>query len=337
MENIKFEKNKYEFTSVSPIMLMNSSDSENKSEQISLFIEDLNIYSVFLKDLVNFPLKDRERNVALNLAYYIIENEQLKDNLILNRALNISKLSRATKIRSDYIKKWKDYIIAYCIILNSPEYKFIQDYLKIKLKEKNRGKNNNNKQKTYRGIVIKILSRNSAYILTSMGEFKRVKLSSALIVGSIAEGKKKMGPAVYKIPVSIMLLFLIIFGVNIYLKYTTVSTIVVVQTTSNIKLHTNIYNRVIYSYSPTERGKQLVSNINAQNKKLDEAIAEVLKYGVKNEMVTQENAVYITVTGEPLKYGELKETNKFIIENKIKAIINNCGVQQKLLKEINEE
>lgn len=337
MENIKFEKNKYEFTSVSPIMLMNSYDSEDKSDQIDLFIQDLNIYSVFLKDLVNFPLKDNERNIALNIAYYIIENEQLKDNLILNRALNISKLSRATKIRSDYIKKWKDYIIAYWIILNNPEYKFIQDYLKIKLKGKGHRKNSNNRQKTYRGIVIKILSRNSGCILTSMGEFKRVKLNTELIVGSIGEGKKKIGSSVYKIPICILFLFLIIFGVNIYSKYTSISTIVLVQTTSNIKLHTNIYDRVIYSYSPTERGKQLVSDINAQNKKLDEAITELLKYGIKNEMVTQENTIYITVTGQPLKYGDLKETNKFIIENKIKVIINNCGVQQKLLKEINEE
>ena len=229
MENIKFKKDKYEFTSISPIILMDSSDMDNRSNQINLLIEDLNIYNVFLKDLVNFPLKERERNIALNIAYYIIENEELKDNLNLTRHLNIHKLSRATKIRSDYIKKWKDYIIAYFIIINNPEYKFIQDYFKIKLNQRNKETRHNIvKQKTYRGIIIKILLHNSACILTSTGEFKKIKLNGELTLGAIGEGKKKIGSAIYKIPVCILLLFLIIFGFNIYSKYTTASSIIVV-------------------------------------------------------------------------------------------------------------
>lgn len=335
MESIKFKKDKYEFTSASPIMLINSSRNENRSDQIKLLLEDFNMYNVFLKDLVNFPLKEKERNIALNVAYYIIENEQLKDNLNLTKALDIPRLSRATKIKSDYIKKWKDYIVAYFIIINNPEYRFLQSYLKIKLKRKNREtKHSIIKHKTYSGIVIKISSNNSACILTSSGEFKRIKAKGELTLGSIGEGKKRFGSAIYKIPISILLIFLIIFSFNIYSKYKTASSILVIQTTSNIKLHTNIYHRVIYSYSPTEKGKILVSNLDAQNKKLDGVITDILKYGLKNEMVNSDTPIYITVTGEPLKYGELSETNKFIIENKIKIIINNCGVQQKLLNEI---
>ena len=91
MENIKFMKDKYEFTSASPIILMDSADRDNRNEQINLLIEDLNMYNVFLKDLVNFPLKEKERNIALNIAYYIIENEELRDNLNLSRHLNIPK------------------------------------------------------------------------------------------------------------------------------------------------------------------------------------------------------------------------------------------------------
>lgn len=337
MENIKFKKDKYEFTSISPIILMDSADMDNRSSQINLLIEDLNIYNVFLKDLVNFPLKEKERNIALNIAYYIIENEELKDNLNLTRHLNIPKLSRATKIKSDYIKKWKDYIIAYFIIINNPEYKFIQDYLKIKLNQRNKETRHKIvKQKTYRGIIIKALLHNSACILTSTGEFKKIKLNGELTLGSIGEGKKKTGSAIYKIPICILLLFLIIFGFNIYSKYTTASSIIVVQTTSNIKLHVNIYDRVIYAHSPTEKGGILVSSLDAQNRKIDDVIVSILEYGLKNKMVSPENTVYITVTGQPLKYGELPKTNKFVIENKIKVVINNSGVQQKLLDKINE-
>ena len=338
MENIKFMKDKYEFTSASPIILMDSADRDNRNEQINLLIEDLNMYNVFLKDLVNFPLKEKERNIALNIAYYIIENEELRDNLNLSRHLNIPKLSRATKIKSDYIKKWKDYIVAYFIIINNPEYEFIQEYLKIKLKQRNRETRHNIiKQKTYRGIIIKLLLHNSACILTSTGEFKKIKLKGELTLGAVGEGKKKIGSAIYKIPVCILLLFLMIFGFNIYSKYTTASSIIVVQTTSNIKLHVNIYDRVIYSHSPTEKGKVLVSNLDAENRKIDDVITDILKYGLKNEMVSKENTVYITVAGQPLKYGELSETNKFIIENDIKVVINNSGVQQKLEDNINEK
>ena len=319
MENIKFMKDKYEFTSASPIILMDSADRDNRNEQINLLIEDLNMYNVFLKDLVNFPLKEKERNIALNIAYYIIENEELRDNLNLSRHLNIPKLSRATKIKSDYIKKWKDYIVAYFI------------------KRNRETRHNIIKQKTYRGIIIKLLLHNSACILTSTGEFKKIKLKGELTLGAVGEGKKKIGSAIYKIPVCILLLFLMIFGFNIYSKYTTASSIIVVQTTSNIKLHVNIYDRVIYSHSPTEKGKVLVSNLDAENRKIDDVITDILKYGLKNEMVSKENTVYITVAGQPLKYGELSETNKFIIENDIKVVINNSGVQQKLEDNINEK
>ena len=57
-------------------------------------------------------------------------------------------------------------------------------------------------------------------------------------------------------------------------------------------------------------------------------------------MISHENAVYITVTGTTLTYGELVKTSKYIYDtnkknedNKISVTINNGGVEQKLLSE----
>jgi len=59
--------------------------------------------------------------------------------------------------------------MAYYIILTNPNYKGIQDYFRVKLREEDNVKPiNSNKQTVYKGVVIKSLKK-SAYILTSMG------------------------------------------------------------------------------------------------------------------------------------------------------------------------
>lgn len=334
MEEVKFVKDKYEFTSASPIMLMNSNDEGYRAEQINLLLHDFTVYGVLLRDLINYPIKERERNVALNIACYIMDNEEIHQNMLEHRYLNINKMAKVTKIKSEYIKKWKDYIIAYWIILSNPDYKFIQNYFKIKLKE-NLNKEidvSQKKEKSYRGIVVRLLLHNTVYILTSTGEFKKVKPDSHMAVGSICEGRRERNKYLYKLPISIFLFIAIIIGFNMYSKYKTTSSIIVIETTSNIKLHINDYDRVIYAYSPTDKGKSLILNTNIQNRKVDDVLCEIMEYGYKNRMISLENKVYITVTGKGLEYGELVKTSNYADDNKISVVINNVGVEQKLLK-----
>jgi hypothetical protein len=77
MESLSFNKNKYVFTAIPSMLLVGDSAEVNRSKQISLFLGELNTYNVLLKDLVNFPLKENDRNLALNIAYYIYDNEEL--------------------------------------------------------------------------------------------------------------------------------------------------------------------------------------------------------------------------------------------------------------------
>lgn len=337
MENLSFNKNKYVFTQIPAMLLVGDSAEINRSKQISLFLNELNTYNVLLKDLVSFPLKENDRNIALNIAYYIYDNEELIKTIIQKKDLPISKLSRLTKIKVSYLEKCRDYIIVYYIILTNPNYKGIQDYFRVKLTEDNKVRDiSNKKQNVYKGIVVKSFKK-SAYILTSMGEFIKIKTNNKITVGEVVEGKEKKTLKNYKIYISILLFFIILIGSGIVIEYRRTQSIIVMETSSNIVMHINKFNKVIYVYSPTEKGDKLIESVNILNKDLDQAMAETFGYALNNNMLDINKEIpalskktLITVNGEPLKYGILNKTSKYISENNIPIVINNVGNQQKL-------
>lgn len=344
MENLNFDKNKYVFTSMPSMLLIGDVAEDNRNKQIGLFLNELNAYNIILRDLVNFPIKENDKNIALNIAYYITDNEELIKIITAKKNLPISKLSKLTRIKPNYLEKCRDYILAYYIILTNPNYKSIQDYFRIKLREDNNVISIADKKKDrYEGLAIKSF-RKSAYIITSKGEFLRIKTNSKVNIGEICEGKEKKSIRNYKIHISILLFILILISSGIVIEYRRTESIVVIETTSNIKIHVNKFNKVIYAYSPTDKGKELVKNINILNEDIDEAVAEIFEYALDNEMLelneeipTLSKKTLITVSGQPIKYGLLTKTNKFISENKIPIVINNAGNQQKLPQYITEE
>lgn len=332
MDNLNFKRDKYVFFSAPSMVLVGNDIEKSKSRQISLFLNELSTYNVLLKDLVGFPIKENDRNISLNVAYYIINNEELLNRIIEKKDLPISKISKLTKLKPDYLEKNKDYIIAYYVILNNPNYKCIQDYLRIKLKEEDNVLSiSNNKEKIHKGLVVKLF-RKTAYIITSKGEFYKIKVNDAASVGEIAEGKEKRFFANYKIHISILFFILILIGSGIIVQYRTTESIIVIDTTSSIKMHINKYNKVIYAYSPTDKGKELLNSIDIGNKDIDEAISKTFEYAIKNDMIDLSKKTLITVNGKPFKYGALVKTNKVISEKNIPIIINNAGSQQKLPK-----
>lgn len=337
MENLRFSKEKYVFASIPSISLIGDSVENNRSKQINLFLNELNMYNVLIKDLVNVSLKEKDRNMALNIAYYIFENEELIKIISQKQDLPITKLSKLIKVKSEYIEKCRDYIIVYYIILTNPDYKCIQDYFRIKLREDNNIRNivNENK-KIHKGLVIKSLNK-SAYIVTSMGEFLKIKTNKKISIGEIGEGNKKKTLKNYRIHISILLFILILIGSGIVIEYRISKSTVIIETTSRIVLHVNKFDKVIDASSPTDKGKQLINTVNIVNKDIDEAVAKTFEYALNNEMLDINKEIpslskktLITVAGQAIKYGKLNETNKFISEKNIPIVINNAGNQQKL-------
>jgi len=330
MENLSFDKYKYIFTSIPSMLLVGDSAESNRNKQMALFLNELNTYNILLKDLINFPIKENDRNIVLNISYYIMNNDDLLEITIKRKKLPILKLSKLTKIKPDYLEKYRDYIIAYYIILTNPNYKSIQDYFRIKLKEDNDRVNiSNKKQYLYKGLVIKS-AKKSAYIITSKGEFFKIKTNTKASIGQIGEGKEKKLLINYRIHISILLVILILIGCGTVIEYRRIQSIVVIESTSNIKLHVNKFNRVIYVYSPTDKGKELVANINVLNKDIDEAVAEIFQYALNNKMLDLNKKVLVTINGQAIKYGLLTKTNKIVSENNIPIVINNAGNEQRL-------
>lgn len=344
MENSGFNRNKYVFTSVESMILVGDSAEINRSKQISLFLSELNTYNVLIKDLVNFPLKEIDRNLALNIAYYIYDNEELIKTITQKKDLPFSRLSRLTKIKVEYLEKCRDYIIVYYIILTNPNYRGIQDYFRVKLRENDNIRSiHNKKQAIHKGVVVRSLKK-SAYILTSMGEFIKIKTDSRVNIGEVAEGKEKKLLKHYKLYISILLFFIIIIGSGIVIEYRRTQSIIVIETSSNIVMRVNKFNKVIYAYSPTEKGDKLIESVNMLNKDIDQAMVETFEYALDNQMLeinkeipSLSKKILITVNGEPLKYGILIKTSKYVYDNNIPLVINNVGNQQKLPQHFEEE
>lgn len=336
MVSISFNKNKYVFTHV-PVMLISSDeDIHEKKKEIASFLKELEEYNVVFKDLVNYPLEEEKRNLALNIAYYITENIDIQDKVIRKKSLPLKELSSAVRISQSNLDKLKDYIIAYYILISNLKYKFLQENLKIKLADDNKVVAiHNKKYPIEKGLVI-TSRRKNACILTSTGAFVKIKLKEYKSVGEIADGKESLRVNKYKIHISIFLVILTLISAGLIVQYNKVNRMVVVQLSSKIKLHVNRFNRVIYIYSPTERGQNLINKINVENEELDHALAIVFKEGLEEEMIDSSSKVLMTVTGKPLQYGELIETQKVIGENNIPIVINNVGNEQTLPKYENE-
>lgn len=330
MERASFNKNKYVFTSVPAITLLGKNSNFDYTKEMGDFLSELSSYNVIFKDLVNQKLDEDKRNTILNLAYYLLEDEELNEKLIRRKKIPIKDLSIATRIGKNNLEEWKEYIIAYYIIITNPDYKCIQDHLKIKLKNKDNVVSIvNKKYPIKKGIAIKVSGKN-AYIITSMGEFLKIKTNSKAYPGNICEGKQSVIAGKLKIPIAIILVVLLFISTATVVEYRRIESIVLIQTTSTIKIHINRFNKVIYAYSPTEKGKQLIKSIDVENDDIDDCIAKVFQYAIDNNMVDKSKKTLITITGKPVEYGTLPETNKVISENNVHIVINNSGSQQKM-------
>lgn len=339
MEYEKFEKNKYDFADIPSMLVVGGNTESNRSRELASFLKELEQYKILINDLSNCKLKESQRNMALNIAYYISNNEELSRRTKNKKDLLMNKIPKLIRIKPVQIDKLRDYILAYYIILSNERYKWIRDYFKI-IESENNKKDKAQKEPTiivnksteiYRGIVIKSIGT-KAYILTSMGEFLEIKVSEKVNVGEICAGKEKIGLKKYKIHIASFLLILMFIAGGLYVQYNKTQTIVVIETTSSIKININSFDKVIYMHSPTEKGSNLISAVNGINKDVDEVIKNVFEYALDNGMIDISTKTLITSSGKALKYGLLVETNKFIKEHKIPIIINNAGNEHKLPK-----
>lgn len=330
MEGSNFNKNKYVFASVPSMTLLGKNSKIDYTREISQFLAELSSYNVIFKDLISQKLDEEKRNIILNIAYYLLEDEKLNEKLVRRRKVPVKELSIATRIGRNNIEDWNEYIIAYYIILSNPDYKCIQDHLKIKLKSKDNAVSIvNKKYPVQKGIAIKVIGK-FAYIITASGEFLKIKTNNKAYLGNVCEGKQCTIMSKLKIPIAITIVVLLFIACATVVEFRRTDSIILIDTTSTIKIHINKFNKVIYAYSPTEKGQNLIKSINVENDNIDDYMARVFQYAADNNMIDKSKKTLITVTGKSVEYGSLPETNKVISENKIPIVINNSGSQQKM-------
>lgn len=335
MGDVSFNKNKYIFSNKGKRKELNS---KIISKQAQFYIKELNLYKINLRMLIdNLPLYS-DRNLILNIAYYIVDNEEILDKLLRRKEIPIAILVKNTKVEKRFIEKWKHYIIAYTVLLYSNKFMSIFEYLNISFKELevlSLVKNSNGDDDIYKGLVI-FEGNKSAVILTTKGEFIRIKSSCNNKLGSILSGKEKKGLRHYKhIIIAVLIIFIMTFGTFIY-GYNKESSTIIIQSTSKIKLEINTFNKVIYTYSPTEKGKILLMELDLKHKDIGDSLEDIFKNLGENKMIPQDKKIEILITGKRIDTMKFSKLDKYLdkinndnnTENNIKLIINNSGYEK---------
>ena len=78
--------------------------------ELSAFLKELFLYKVLLKDLISALPSLTDRNVILNLAFFIVQDFEMLEKFQKNRKLPINKLCKETGIKRVFIERWQDYL-----------------------------------------------------------------------------------------------------------------------------------------------------------------------------------------------------------------------------------
>lgn len=326
-----FEYDKYKFSMKAPINLALEDIVEKREEEIERLKEDLLNYKILIKDLVHDEPSYILRNKILNIAYFIIEDVELFDYLNTTKKFPINRLLNRTPIDKEFYITWKEYIVTFIVILANPNYKYLQEYLQIE-EAVNVPSSQEiiqvNKEEEHRGII---LSKGIKYsiILTSKGEFIKVKSGKDNRVGEDFIGKEGFSFKKYTLQISIIATILVAILIIGIFQYRGIDKTITIETTSLITLEVNKFDKIIEAYSKTEKGNNMLTELKVNNANIDNSIKEILNYAIDNEMIPEEG-ITITITGEALKYNALKNTEKFIEEKELQVKLNNSGDEHKV-------
>lgn len=326
-----FQEDKYKFSMKTPSNLSLDDVVESRKEEIERLKEDLLEYKILIKDLTYDEVSYINRNKILNIAYFIIEEMELFDYLNTTKKFPINRLLKRTPIDKEFYIQWKEYIITYVVILSNPNYKYLQEYIQIEEAINILGAEEImqiNKEEEYRGIILS-KGLNSAIILTSKGEFIKVKAGKDNKVGEDFIGKESFRLRKYKLQISIFLSILVVIVSLGLIQYRLIDKTVVIETTSSITLEVNKFGKIIDAYTQTEKGNIMLEKLNVENDNIDVSMKEILNYAIDNEMIP-DTGVLITITGKALKDKDLALTEKFIEEKELKVKLNNSGDEHKI-------
>lgn len=339
----EFNIDKYKFSSSPALSLVGDDIIDERGKEIILLSKDLNKKGIVIKDLILKSPSLKIRNKLLNISKYILEDVELFEEFTEAEKINIDSIIRKLKINRNLVEHWQDYIVTYIYLLSNPEYKNVSDYLRIELNDDLDGakeiKDMNDIKEaiddteevnyqivnTNSGIAV-ARNNKAAIILTSQGEFKRIAIGEKCKLGEEVSGKEKKNLKKHKFEIIILsMLVLSLISISIY-KYVAPSSTLIIDTTSQIQVEINTFNKIISIKSPTEKGKEMINTINVLDTNVDEGLVKVFTYVNENGMIPNERLI-ITVVGEKVAFGTLSATEEYLRSNHISFQINNNGIE----------
>jgi hypothetical protein len=335
-----FYKDKYIFLSIPKIKVVR----ENKvlyGKQVALFIRELRLYRVTNKSLVTKTPKYEVRNDLLNVAFFIVQNEEILQEVISKRELPISKLTKYIGASRSTLENWRDYLIGYVLLLSNPNYLELKKYLNIQEKKDeinslsivNKSKNTS---KEYIGISLKS-SKSYSDIVTSTGEFKRIKNNeSDKKIGQELSGYEKRGFKYYKKIIAAVVFFMVLIGSIAFYIYNENYTTLVVNSNSKMILEINRFKKISEAYSQNANNQKILDSLNIQYDSIDDGIAKLFQYLNEQKFLSNKD-ILIVISGHKLDDTDLQKLEQYIEDNnkdkkndKINVTVNNMGDEKKI-------
>lgn len=329
-----FQENKYKFSLKEPLNIvkeLNYEEQEEFREEIENLKMELEEYRVLIKDLDYDEPSYINRNKILDIAYFIIEEPEIFDYLISKKKFPMNKIMKTTPLHRDFLEQWKCFIIAYVILLSNPQYKELQNYIKIVEADKITAIEEIKEiveVKDHKGIIINKGFR-SVSILTSKGEILRVKRLKEDEIGAEVIREKIKTLKNYKLQIAILLSLVALISIITIFRFNNIDKTIIIETTSKITLEVNSDNIIVNAYSKTEKGQKMLESLNLKKQKVDNSLKSIIDYASNNEMIPN-SGIVVKVTGDPLEDGALNETEKYIRENDLQVKFNNSGDENKV-------
>lgn len=125
-------KNRFVFLGDSPDSLQNNKESiENRRAEIYELLGELKNFSINLKNLTKLDISIKERNLILNIAFIVASNENLLNEFLKSKKINLEKISYFCNEPILNISAFKDYLKLYILLLYSEKYSSLVEYLNI--------------------------------------------------------------------------------------------------------------------------------------------------------------------------------------------------------------
>lgn len=322
-------KNKYAF-SYNPVMeVVSEKLKEARGKEISLFIRELKLYGITLKDLTSACPNLKEKNQLLNIAININNSPVLSKEFFSIRRVNINKLTKITGYPKRYLEKWSSYLTAYTIIGGNPAYKGLQDYLNIaEVAESVLDTKALSITEEIRGIVLKE-SKGNCIILTSYGEFINIIPKETSQTGAIAVGSRKKTLSDYKGLIALFISALSIAIISFTIYYNIPKSTIVIEHNNKYTITVNKLNRIIDTTAPNQKLRGIISSVHLKNRSIDKGLISFFEVLEKNELLSTDKEMTIIISGEELEYGTLNESRSYLKDKKIPTSINNAGKEYK--------